>query len=219
MAHVVAQVQKPTLILAPNKILAAQLYGEMKSFFPEQCRRVLRLVLRLLPARGVRAAHRHLHREDLGDQRADRPHAPFGDPGAARARRRDHRRLGVLHLRHRLARGVRQDGPQPAPRPAGRARAPAARPGRAAVQAQRPRLPPRHLPRARRLDRDLPRPPGGPRLAPVAVRRRDRGDRRVRPADRRAHRHARARQALPEQPLRDPQAHAARGGRPRSRSS
>ncbi len=34
MAHVVAAVQKPTLILAPNKILAAQLYGEMKSFFP-----------------------------------------------------------------------------------------------------------------------------------------------------------------------------------------
>ena len=29
MAHVVAAVQKPTLILAPNKILAAQLYGEM----------------------------------------------------------------------------------------------------------------------------------------------------------------------------------------------
>src|SRR5919106_1344405 len=34
MAHVISQVQKPTLILAPNKILAAQLYGEMKSFFP-----------------------------------------------------------------------------------------------------------------------------------------------------------------------------------------
>jgi excinuclease ABC subunit B len=34
MAHVVAKVQKPTLILAPNKILAAQLYGEMRSFFP-----------------------------------------------------------------------------------------------------------------------------------------------------------------------------------------
>ncbi len=34
MAHVIASVQKPTLILAPNKILAAQLYGEMKSFFP-----------------------------------------------------------------------------------------------------------------------------------------------------------------------------------------
>jgi len=34
MAHVIASVQKPTLILAPNKILAAQLYGEMTSFFP-----------------------------------------------------------------------------------------------------------------------------------------------------------------------------------------
>ena len=35
MAQVVAQVQKPTLVLAPNKTLAAQLYGEFKSFFPE----------------------------------------------------------------------------------------------------------------------------------------------------------------------------------------
>ena len=35
MAHVIQSVQKPTLILAPNKILAAQLYGEMKSFFPD----------------------------------------------------------------------------------------------------------------------------------------------------------------------------------------
>ena len=34
MAHVIQAVQKPTLVLAPNKILAAQLYGEMKSFFP-----------------------------------------------------------------------------------------------------------------------------------------------------------------------------------------
>ena len=34
MAHVVQAVKRPTLILAPNKTLAAQLYGEMKSFFP-----------------------------------------------------------------------------------------------------------------------------------------------------------------------------------------
>jgi excinuclease ABC subunit B len=34
MAHVVQKLQRPTLILAPNKTLAAQLYGEMKSFFP-----------------------------------------------------------------------------------------------------------------------------------------------------------------------------------------
>jgi len=33
-AHVIEAMQRPTLILAPNKTLAAQLYGEMKSFFP-----------------------------------------------------------------------------------------------------------------------------------------------------------------------------------------
>jgi len=35
MAQVIATVQRPALILAPNKTLAAQLYAEMKSFFPE----------------------------------------------------------------------------------------------------------------------------------------------------------------------------------------
>jgi excinuclease ABC subunit B len=35
MAHVIAETQRPTLVLAPNKTLAAQLYGEMKSFFPD----------------------------------------------------------------------------------------------------------------------------------------------------------------------------------------
>ncbi|MCG5239771.1 excinuclease ABC subunit UvrB [Azospirillum doebereinerae] len=34
IAHVIQTVQRPTLVLAPNKTLAAQLYGEMKSFFP-----------------------------------------------------------------------------------------------------------------------------------------------------------------------------------------
>jgi excinuclease ABC subunit B len=34
VANVMQQVQRPTLILAPNKTLAAQLYGEMKDFFP-----------------------------------------------------------------------------------------------------------------------------------------------------------------------------------------
>jgi excinuclease ABC subunit B len=34
IANAIQQVQRPTLILAPNKTLAAQLYGEMKEFFP-----------------------------------------------------------------------------------------------------------------------------------------------------------------------------------------
>jgi excinuclease ABC subunit B len=35
MAHVIEALGRPTLVLAPNKTLAAQLYGEMKSFFPD----------------------------------------------------------------------------------------------------------------------------------------------------------------------------------------
>ncbi len=35
MAHVVASVNRPALVLAPNKTLAAQLYGEFKELFPE----------------------------------------------------------------------------------------------------------------------------------------------------------------------------------------
>jgi len=34
LANVIAELQRPTLILAPNKTLAAQLYGEMKEYFP-----------------------------------------------------------------------------------------------------------------------------------------------------------------------------------------
>ncbi len=35
MANIIASVQKPTLVIAPNKTLAAQLYNEFKGFFPD----------------------------------------------------------------------------------------------------------------------------------------------------------------------------------------
>lgn len=35
MANIIQHVQKPTLIISHNKTLAAQLYSEMKEFFPE----------------------------------------------------------------------------------------------------------------------------------------------------------------------------------------
>ena len=35
VAHVIQELQRPAVILAPNKTLAAQLYGEMKKFFPD----------------------------------------------------------------------------------------------------------------------------------------------------------------------------------------
>ena len=88
MAKVIEATQRPALILAPNKTLAAQLYGEFKSLLPRQRRGIFRLLLRLLPAGSLRPAHRHLYREGILDQRADRPHAPFGHARAARTRRR-----------------------------------------------------------------------------------------------------------------------------------
>ena len=35
VAHLIQEVQRPAVIMAPNKTLAAQLYGEMKAFFPD----------------------------------------------------------------------------------------------------------------------------------------------------------------------------------------
>ena len=108
IANVIAQAQRPTLVLAPNKSLAAQLAAEFREFFPQQPGRVLRLLLRLLPARGVHPVVRHVHREGQLDQRRDRPAAPLGHERAADPPRRDHRRVGVGDLRARFARDVRE---------------------------------------------------------------------------------------------------------------
>ena len=35
MAHVIARLGRPAMVLAPNKTLAAQLYSEFREFFPE----------------------------------------------------------------------------------------------------------------------------------------------------------------------------------------
>ena len=50
MAKVIEQLNRPALVLAHNKTLAAQLYHEFKSFFPAERGRVFRQLLRLLPA-------------------------------------------------------------------------------------------------------------------------------------------------------------------------
>ena len=87
---------------------------------PRQRRRVLRQLLRLLPARGVRPRHRHVHREGSDDQRRDRPHAALGHALALRAPRRHHRGQRVVHLRPRVARGVLRHAAAARARPADR---------------------------------------------------------------------------------------------------
>ena len=56
MAKVIAAPGGPTLVLAHNKTLAAQLYGEFKEFFPNNAVEYFVSLLRLLPARGVHPA-------------------------------------------------------------------------------------------------------------------------------------------------------------------
>ena len=82
---------------------------------PGQRGRVLRLLLRLLPARGLRPLEGPLHREGLGDQPGGRPAAPRGDGRGVRPPRRDRGGLGLLHLRPRLARDLRDEHADPAP--------------------------------------------------------------------------------------------------------
>ena len=89
VAWVVEQLQRPILVMQPNKTLAAQFANELRELLPEQRGRVLRLLLRLLPARGLRPADRHLHREGLLDQRGGRAAAALGDQLAADPARRD----------------------------------------------------------------------------------------------------------------------------------
>ena len=83
--------------------------------------------------------------------------------------------------------------------------------GRAAIPPQRRRLPARHVPPARRDRRHLPEPLRGPRLARHAVRRRGRGDPRIRSADRREDRRAERDHRLRQQPLRHAAADADAG--------
>ena len=136
--------------MAHNKTLAAQLYQEFTPLLPEQRRRVLRQLLRLLPARGLRpATDTYIEKEATINDEIDRMRL-----SATRSlfERRDVIIVASVSCIYGLGspeayygmmlpleRGQRID------RDADPAQA-----GRDPVRAQRPRLRPRHVPRARR---------------------------------------------------------------------
>ena len=187
MAATIERLQRPGADPRPQQDARRAALQRVPHVLPAERRRVLRLLLRLLPARGLRPLEGPLHREGLGDQPGDRPPAPRRHGRAVRAPRRADRRLGVGDLRPRLAGDLQR---QPADADQGRRR----RPRRAAAQArlppvqpQRHRARPRDVPGARRHAGDLPRlrgdgVPGDP------VRRRGRAPPALRPADGRADR-------------------------------
>ena len=69
MAKVIEAVNRPALVMAHNKTLAAQLYHEFKNFFPAQRSGIFCFVLRLLPARGLRSRRRSVYRKRSDHQR------------------------------------------------------------------------------------------------------------------------------------------------------
>ena len=185
MAWVIEKLQRPALVIAHNKTLAAQLCNEFREFFPGQRRRVLRLVLRLLPARGVRPAGRSLHREGLVPERRHRAAPARRDLVADHAARRRRRRLRLVHLRPRLA--GRMEGPGADPRTWGRThdreealrKLIAAQYVRNDTVLQRGPLPGQGR-RRRGAAGEL-----GDRVPGLVLRRRGRGDHALRPAHRR----------------------------------
>ena len=82
MAQVIARTQRPALILAPNKTLAAQLYGEFKSFFPNNAvEYFVSYYDYYQPEAYVPRTDTFIEKRVL-DQRADRPDAPRRHPRA-----------------------------------------------------------------------------------------------------------------------------------------
>ena len=68
MAHVIQELNRPALVLAPNKTLAAQLYGEMKSFFPHNAVEYFVSYYDYYQPEAYVAAVRHLYRKRRLDQ-------------------------------------------------------------------------------------------------------------------------------------------------------
>ena len=121
MAKVIEATQRPALVLAPNKTLAAQLYGEFKSFFPDNAvEYFVSYYDYYQPEAYVPRTDTYIEKESSINEQIDRMRHS-ATRALARARRRHHRGLGVVHLRHRLGRDLFGDDVHPR---AGRAHRP-----------------------------------------------------------------------------------------------
>ena len=158
MAKVIEATQRPALVLAPNKTLAAQLYGEFKSFFPENAvEYFVSYYDYYQPEAYVPRTDTYIEKESSINEQIDR----MRHSATRSLLERDDviivasvsciYGIGSVETYTAMTFALtrrREDRPAPAHR----------RPRRAAVQAHRRRFPPRHLPRPRRHRRPLPGP-------------------------------------------------------------
>ena len=109
MANVIARVNRPTLVLAHNKTLAAQLYQEFKAFFPENAvEYFVSYYDYYQPEAYVPQTDTYIEKEATINDEIDRLRLSRHPQPLRAARRRD-RGLGLLHLRPGLARGLLRD--------------------------------------------------------------------------------------------------------------
>jgi excinuclease ABC subunit B len=134
-AQVIADLQRPALVLAPNKTLAAQLYAEMKSFFPDNSvEYFVSYYDYYQPEAYVPRSDTYIEKESSINEQIDRMR--HSATRVVRAARRGDRRFGLLHLRHRLARDLRHHDGGGEGRAGSEPRGAAEEAGGAAVQAQ-----------------------------------------------------------------------------------
>ena len=183
MANIVQNTQRPALVLAPNKTLAAQLYWEFKNFFPDNAvEYFVSYYDYYQPEAYVPRTDTYIEKEASINEQIDRMrHA------ATRALLERDDVLIVASVSCIYGIGsvetytamtfALQVGDTISQRQL------LADFRRRALSAQRSGLPARRLPRARRYHRAVAGAPGGPGLADLHVRRRGRGHYGIRPAD------------------------------------
>ena len=101
MAHVIARLGRPALVMAPNKTLAAQLYSEMREFFPENAvEYFVSYYDYYQPEAYVPSNDLYIEKDSSINEHIEQMRLSATKSLLERPRH-DHRRDGVVHLRYR----------------------------------------------------------------------------------------------------------------------
>ncbi len=155
VAEVIQKVQRPTMVLAHNKTLAAQLYGEFREFFPHNSvEYFVSYYDYYQPEAYVPSSDTYIEKDSSVNEHIEQMRLSATKALLERSGL-DHRRDRVLDLRTGRSAGLSLDGAAPEARRHHGPAPPAATPRRHAVHAQRARSDAGHLPGARRRHRHL----------------------------------------------------------------
>ena len=114
MANVIARLGRPALVLAPNKTLAAQLYSEMREFFPENAvEYFVSYYDYYQPEAYVPSRDLFIEKDSSINEHIEQMRLS-ATKSLLERRDCDHRRHGVVHLRHRRSGRLPRHDPAPA---------------------------------------------------------------------------------------------------------